>query len=208
MRAPKFSIRALLVVAVLALTGAGYTYADTVFDSGTGVSYTLTSTFAPETGTTNTYDVTLLVDASKFSGAGGATSGFLQAIALQFTGATSVTVDSSPFALSAPIAGGTNSSGCDGQGNFVCFKNLSATGGAVPGTYTFVFDVTTSLLSTSSDIKAVYNSLANGSGTFLGQTSMGITVQPVSQTPEPTSLLLFGTGILTLGMHLRRRLLA
>jgi len=201
----KILIRPLLAAAILCIAGVGYASADTITDTTVGVSYTLTSTFAPEPGT-NTYDVTLLVDASAFTGAGGATSGFLQAVAPQFSGATSVVLESGPGTWSVGTPGSTNSSGCMSGGaaaGFVCFSNTSAgASGAVPGTLTFVFDVTlpgTTLPSTSSDIKAVFNSASDGSGTFLGQTSMGIDIQPgTTEVPEPGTVTLLGAGLLGL----------
>ena len=217
MRLLNYLYRPLLLSTALAFVGVGYTFADTVTDPVINVSYTLTSTFAPEPGT-NTFDVTLVVDATAFLGSGGATSGFLQAIAPQFTDATLVTLDSAPGNVSdwsgVGIPGGTNSSGCDSKGapsGHVCFANFSVnTAGAVPGTLTFVFDVTlpgTEALSSSSDIKAVYNTNSFGGGTFLGQTSMGINIQPGGSTsvPEPSAFLLLTVGLLGLAAFASRR---
>jgi hypothetical protein len=213
--------RPFLAVAAMAVAGAGYAKADTVTDTTLNVNYTLTSSFLPETGSTNTFDVTLVIDATGFTGAGGATSGFLQAIAPQFSGATLVTLDSAPGGVmnwsGVGIPGGTNSSGCDSKGapsGHVCFANFSVnSAGAVPDTLTFVFDVTLpdgQALGTSSDIKAVYNEDSFGGGKFLGQTSMGITIQPGGSTsvPEPGVLPLLGVGLIGLAFASRRLLSA
>lgn len=219
MKCRSFLIRFSLVAAVLAVVGVGYARADTVTDVGTNVSYTLTSSFVPEPGT-NTFDVTLVVDASSFMGNGGATSGFLQAVAPQFTDATLVTLDSAPGGVAdwsgVGIPGGTNSSGCDSKGapsGHVCFANFSInSAGAVPGTLTFVFDVTlpgSEALSSSSDIKAVYNADSFNGGDFLGQTSMGITIQPGGSTsvPEPGVSSLLSVGLIGLLALASRRFL-
>lgn len=212
----RFFYRPLFAAATLAIVGVGYAKADTVTDTGTNVLYTLTSSFVPEPGS-NTFDVTLVVDASSFMGNGGATSGFLQAVAPQFNGATLVTLDSAPGGVESwsgvGIPGGTNSGGCDSKGapsGHVCFNNFSLnSAGAVPGVLTFVFDVTLptgDALGTSSDIKAVYNADSFGGGAFLGQTSMGINVQPGSTSvPEPGVLPLLSIGLIGLALFASRR---
>jgi hypothetical protein len=214
------AIRAL-VVGLAILLGVGLAHADTITDNTLDVQYTLTSDFVNEGG--DTYDVTLVVSTTSFMGSRGATSGFLQAVALQFkTGShtpTSVTLDQAPGGVADWSAvgtpGGTDSTGCNGKGassGDVCFANLSAnTAGAVPGTLKFIFDVTmpgTDALTAASDIKAVYNITSSGSGTFLGQTSKAITIQtgPQEVVPEPSSLTLLGSGMLVLIVVSRRRL--
>lgn len=206
-----------LLVVTFAATAA---FADTVTDTTIGVSYTLTSTFSPisTSGGQSTFAVTLAIDTSGYNGNGQISSGgYLDAVALlNFANQTSITLNNvngstSMAGLFTQTAGGLNSSGCDGSGNFVCWELTNPTSSgtlfAVPdGTYDFTFYVTVNgtTLNSNSDIKAFFtdNSGANG-----GLTSMAITVQPqTSPVPEPTSMMLLGSGLLGMAGYVRRKL--
>ncbi|HEV2522479.1 MAG TPA: PEP-CTERM sorting domain-containing protein [Candidatus Acidoferrales bacterium] len=193
---------ALTLVAV-ALVCGNIAKADTITDTTLNVVYTASVATDPA-DPTGTQDVTLTIDATGFSQG----SGFLTSVAMQFTGATSVTLESATGGTSAWTAitsGGLNSGGCDSKGNFVCTQNLTANL-PIPasGVYTFVFEVT-GLTSTDSDVKAAYNTLADNTGKNLGLTSMGISLAPPTSTPEPSSLAMLGIGMFGLAGITRRR---
>jgi hypothetical protein len=89
--------RAALMAALFALVGVVSTKADSVTDPATNASYTLTSTFMPDS--TNAFDVTLTVDASHFLTPDGTTTGFLSALAVQFPGTNDAVLLSAPGGL-------------------------------------------------------------------------------------------------------------
>jgi hypothetical protein len=198
-----------------------------IIDSTNNVRYELSSTFTPVSD--HTYDVFLAIDTSAFNHG----PGFLTSVALQFDNPTLVTLEKAPGAVSdwSFTAGGINSGGCDGTGNFECFQFTNTTGSAavgVPqtGLFTFEFAVTLpdgTALSAVNDIKAEYNSaLPPTQGGNLGITSQaitidhctigycgGIVIETGDPTPEPSTVLMAiaGFGLLGIGslQKIRRR---
>jgi hypothetical protein len=184
-----------IFVALLGLLFAGSAKADSTVDTTNNVTYNATSVLVG----VGEYDVTLTVDTSLFNQG----PGFLTSVAMQFTGASSVTLAGAPGSLgdwSAIVAGGTSANGCDGHGNFWCTQNITGIA-PVPaaGIYTFVFDVFGSAGSagTDSDIKAEYAAGPNPTNSKnLGQTSQGIGIGAGTSVPEPGSLPLLGIGLI------------
>jgi hypothetical protein len=190
------------LVAFLLTLGASRAAADSITDAS-GDVYTLTSSFVPESG--NTYGVTFTVDTTGYTGA----AGFLDGWSLQFTGATSVTiVSASNGSWSNPVTGPVSANGCQNNpGNLWCSEAVS--GLPLPGgVYTWLLDVTMpdgTSLGPDSHVQALYGSCADisdGCSNSHNLISADITV------PEPGSLMLLGTGLLTMVGLLRRKLFA
>jgi hypothetical protein len=172
------------------------TKADSVTDPATKASYTLTSTFMPDS--TKTFDVTLTVDASHFLTPDGTTTGFLSALAVQFPGTNDAVLLSAPGGLD--LWGNQNltpNGACDystinGWGvGFTCIPNTSPNAaGAVPAKLTFVFGVL--VLDSSANIFALYAETSNGAGLITGDNIIGET--PVTSVPIQNTNSGGGTG--------------
>jgi len=176
-----------------------------------GNIYTLNySQTSSQIGTDN-YTITLTIDSSGFDD--GTDSGFLMAVSPNISGWSNAALTSAPGGTSdwsAVMAGGLDSSGCNGHGApFFCNDALSqgsfnAVGSSTP--LVFVWTITDSSLPTGTDgshIKALFE---DSNGKNLGITSADITLQPLSSTPEPSSLFLLGSGLVGATVFLRRRI--
>jgi hypothetical protein len=185
-------IFASIFVAVLALASAPV-HADSF--TADGITYTFTSGEADGGGV---FDVVLTIDTT-----GALDPGTLSVFAVQFftsgVSATNVTVESMTNTSGWSVVGNGNVNQC-GTGNppFWCVNGGSIT---VPdGVVTFTFDVTASGAPTDADIQAFQ-------GTPLA-ISQGIPIGPPTSAPEPSSLMLLGTGLLGLVGFVRRKVTA
>ena len=178
-----------MFVAMLALATTPV-QADTITQGG--ISYTVT---AGEVDGGGVFDANLTINTT-----GATVSGSLSSFAIQFTGATNVTLESvsaNAGSWSVQGMGPNNPGGCNinGSGNHWCSSGSPITvtaGGAGDDVYTFVFDVTMPVgtpLPTQSDIQAFQSQGALAISNGLG---VGTTV------PEPSSAALLGIGLLGL----------
>lgn len=206
------SLLAATLVAGLLVLATPAAFAGSFTDIG--VVYTLSSVFVSGTSTTQTFNVTLTVNDTGYSGPHPG-SDLLDAVAIKVDNDNNILSES---LVSGPsnwtfVDGGTNASGagCTPSGNgFDCSQGGSVsydlgTGPQHGGTYSWVFQVTVksgTLLTTGASVKAQYvNSTATKQVAMTSQTTTNETT-----VPEPASMALLGTAVLGACALLRQKL--
>ena len=198
------------LVAIFVMGAALTMKADTIgpgasCSSCMGSSYTLTYSSLGS----NQYDVLLSIDTSGFTGPAGS---FLNSVAFKLTpqsnDITSILTVQQPATFGAIAASGLNASGCaGGSGGYYCTES-SGNGVAVGGVYNFEYKITTTDLMLGSGADSVKALYVNSNGQQDGITSEAITLTPVAPTPEPSSMVLLATGLLSAAGAVRRRIKA
>jgi len=206
----------LLFVFSLICVGNLPVRADTITDPSNGVAYTLT--YSP-TANPNALDLKLVIDTTNYSAR---STDKLADVALKIVNkkanAGDFTLTSSPGSYAQPQFGGLSSAGCDGKGMFYLCDDFTGSGyGLALGAgdiYTFEWSFTGTLSEWELDshVKAEYvRTDGKHAGKSAGNTSQDITLTeltpPPDQNPipEPSTLLLLGSGLASGAALLRRR---
>jgi hypothetical protein len=219
----------LSVVALFAIS-TGVTFADSIGGPGSscgtcqGSTYTLTWTGAND-GTANSYDITLTIDTSTYTGGGLAID--TVAIKVASTEGPGGSLDAAPTTLAnwtVDDTSGLNDGGCSGAGGgFLCAQdttNPAAVGGTLVWTFDYVTTDTPATSTLGSTIKVRYVDVTSNSADLPGPppthhkvgalVSEDITLQNGgsvdASVPEPGSIVLLGSALLVGGTMFRKKL--